>query len=280
MKAHSSLVLIILVLALSGFATQSKRQLVQPTVQEIQVVKDNFSGPDGTALTAHPSDLGSQWYQESWSQNGVMSLSSNSAVHNSAPYRTVYYQNALLNANQYVQVKVTRVGAAGVPYIYFRLDASGIENGYSLKYDSDRHLWLLISVFTYEGAGCGVAGCNEYEEGSYSDSFNVGESRIIKITAEGSALKVYFNSIKGIDIVDVDHHAAGFIGLGLSNTGFSFDDLDAGNITGSGPAPSPTASPSPYSSPSPGPSASPSPSPDCHWVYVVEQPRYIVQRCQ
>lgn len=219
--------------------------------QTYSVITDNFTDSNGIDLVSH--NTGFQWLHFASSNSLIIN---NDYITHDNGHRSMYVANKLINLNSYQQVKITRIGVNGTPYIIFRAAIDNSENWYSATYDISRKVWYLISAVPYESVNCIKPLCNEYEEGNlYFDDFLVGQSRDVKVTTNGNLLTLYINNVKVSEVIDLDHPNMGYSGIGLSGDGFIIDDFEVGSLNN--PSPSPSPSPTILPSPSPSPTVFP-----------------------
>ncbi len=184
---------------------------------------DNFTGTNGTLLTAHTPDTGSAWATGTGGNNLLqiqgnrIQQPANLGTHGSgrnttSPPSADYYVEGvfvLARANNTVYGGVTGRHSSSADTFYWG------------AYDKNNNRWDLLKR---------VAGVNT-SLGTWSETLSAGNSRTVKLEMIGSAIKLYVNTTQRISVTDSAITATGFAGLCLTGGAIVASDGEIDSIT-------------------------------------------------
>lgn len=235
--AAATLALLLLCLLIT--AQRIRPNALPPT----SVVRDSFTGPDGTALETHPSDNGYPYFRPPYANNGTIYLSGNQARHGAIPYRSLYLAGTQIQADVYIKAKIT-INDDATPMLVLRANAE-TENYLGASYNVNDKAWTVFLNMGYEGKTPLVTVL-----GTWPESITPGQSRAVKFQAVNDNITLTIDGVTRIEAEKYDSLVGpGYAGIGLAEAsgavGTSIDDLDIGNVVEIYPSPDPTPDPTP-----------------------------------
>jgi hypothetical protein len=163
---------------------------------------DTFTDTEGTTLASHTGELGATWAKVT-GVTGNAEIATNRVRGSSSTTAEYYASGTPATAEYDVEAVFRRLTDLGNVRVYGRL-STGADTGYGVRYNGGAtNAWELHKV---------EAGVTTLL-GSWSETFNNGEERTVKLEIRNAAKKVYIDGVERISSANNDITAAGRVGM-------------------------------------------------------------------